>query len=149
MKKSVEYDGYAYFGVTSDLPLSEINTYFGMSGEERSWSIGDIRKLGPGGHYESSSWKMKSGLKAGLPLESHLTALWRRMAPIRNEVCEMPDAMHGVIQCVAYFNSHRDAFTLPAGHYITAAYYQLNIDFDFYFEDLFGHEDEGMPYWKW
>ncbi|SLN20850.1 hypothetical protein ROA7450_00723 [Roseovarius albus] len=149
MSNSAEYDSYAYFGVTSELLLADINTYFGIPGEERSWSIGDIRKLGPGGKYELSSWKMKSGLKPGLPLEDHLTALWRRMERIREKVCEIPDEMHGVIQCVGYFKSHRDVCALSAGHYITAAYYQLNIDFDLYFDDDFGHENEGMPYWKW
>lgn len=92
---------------------------------------------------------MKSGLKHGLPLEDHLTVLWQKMEHIREKVCEMPDGMHGVIQCVGYFKSHRDVCALSAGHYITAAYYQLKIDFDFYFDDCFGHEDEEMPYWKW
>lgn len=57
--------------------------------------------------------------------------------------------MQGFIQFVAFFKTHRDHLSLASGHFSTAASYRLIIDFDFYFEDDFGHDEGGQPYWSW
>ncbi len=149
MRTSSEYGCYAYFKVTSKQPLAQIAEHFGVEGEDRSWSIGDIRERVPSTQYDFSNWKMSSGLKVGMPLDSHLKALWTKMEVIRSAVCEIPDEMFGLIQCVGHFKGNREPFTLSAGHFSTAAYYRLQIDFDFYFDNNFGHEDLGKPYWDW
>lgn len=92
---------------------------------------------------------MNSGLEVGLPLDNHLKALWNKMKLIRPAIQNLPNEMSGMIQCVGQFKSHRDPFTLSSGHYATAAAYGLTTDFDFYFDDDFGHEEIGKSYWDW
>ena len=57
--------------------------------------------------------------------------------------------MESSVICVGHFGSHLDSVEIASGHFATAAYYKLSLDFDFYFEDDFGHEEEGKPYWSW
>jgi hypothetical protein len=92
---------------------------------------------------------MNSGLEIGLPLDKQLKALWAKLELIGPAVRDLPNEMSGVIQCVGHFKSHLDPFVLASGHYATAAAYQLSIDCDFYFDDDFGDEAAGKPYWTW
>ncbi len=144
-------DGWAYFKIDSSLPLSAIAGHMGMDGEERSWSLGDVRF--PVGNTRVrrtfSRWHLQSGVARGRPLDEHLRALWRRMSPLRSAIISLPDDMRRTVQCVAHFASHEDRFALASGHLATLAYYRANIDCDFYFEDGFGREEEGRPYWEW
>lgn len=78
-----------------------------------------------------------------------MMALWQRIETHRRVLCELPDKMSSYIQCVGHFKSHHDKLAIAAGHYATAAYYQMNIDCDFYFDDDFGHDEKGKPYWFW
>ena len=146
---STECDSWAYLRITSERPLAEICDHLGFESDEPSWSIGDQRQNAPHSLYKFSCWKLKSGLEVGAPLDAHLISLWQRMASHRDVLCSLPNDMSACVQCVAHFKSHRDKVAIAAGHYSTAAYYQMNIDCDFYFEDDFGHEEDGKPYWLW
>lgn len=137
--------------IRSDLPLTAIEAHMGVAGELRSWSRGDARIAPRGqrrGVYGFSLWRLNSGVEEGQPIEDHLQSLWRRMAPLRDRILALPDTMCATIDGTAAFASHRDRFTLSAGHYKTAACFGLPLDFDFVFDDDFGL-DESTPYWVW
>jgi len=156
LSNSSEFRCYAYFKITSDLPLEAIQKHMKSEGDGRTWSKGDPRKrvvkgktVFPGGKYSFSMWQLVSGVELGQPLDLHIQALWRRLAGCRDQICDLPDTMCGVVQGTGFFKTHRDPFVLSSGHYQTASFYGLPIDFDFYYEDNFGYEDEGTPYWEW
>lgn len=95
---------------------------------------------------------MSSGLDEraeGISLEEHLRALWGRMEVIRDRVVSAPPDFHRWLVAVGHFDSFDEALSLSGGHFATAAYYRLTIDFDFYFDDDFGHDDDGRAYWDW
>ena len=146
---SAERDSYAYFTIMSSLSLNDIETHMGMAGDGNCWSIGDPRKPPVPGTYSFSRWSLLSGVERGRPINKHLQALWRRLSAYREKITELPEGMDGSIICVAYFNSHLDNVEIASGHFATAAYYKLELDCDFYFDDNFGHDDEGKPYWSW
>ena len=144
-----EYKSWAYLSVTSERPLSEIEGHLGFAGEESSWSKGEDRKSPSQGQYPFSRWCLQSGVEEGLPIDVHLKSIWKKIVPYRTQICGLPSSMHGLIQCVGTFKTRRDQFAVSAGHFSTAAYYQLSFDFDFYFDDEFGDEKEGQRYWEW
>lgn len=119
-----------------------------MAGAEDSFSVGDIRRHGAG-PMPFSSWKLHSGDPATAPLDTHLTSLWRRLEPIRQRILALPKHMTGSVQFVATFETRNEPVILSGGHFATAGYYALNIDFDFYFLDGFGDPALDFPYWKW
>lgn len=147
MTISSEYGGWAYLKLTSQEPLSAIREHIGSTGDGRSWTIGDRARNGQA--YRFSLWTLDSGLERGEPLDAHVRALWKRVEKIRPALCNLPEEITGVVQCVGHFKNHNGACTLSGGHFATAAYYRLSWDFDFYFDDNFGHEEEGNPYWAW
>jgi hypothetical protein len=147
MIKSSEYGSWAYLKLTSQGSLTSICEHVGSTADGRSWSVGE---RGP--HdvpRKFSLWTLESGLEKGEPLDAHIRALWKRIEEIRPAICSLPKEVTRVLQCVGHFRDHSDACTLSGGHFATAAYYHLDWDFDFYFDDDFGHEDEGKPYWVW
>ena len=99
--------------------------------------------------YGFSMWSLGSGLEKGIPLDAHLTSLWRLIEDIKEQIITIPVEMKLTLQCVAHFAGQKEAFAISAGHFATAAYYRLDWDFDFYFDDNFGCEVDGQPYWKW
>jgi len=121
----------------------------GPTGDSSSWCIGQVRKPPAQGQYPFSRWSLPSGIEKGEPIETHLQSLWRRVSTYHAQVVGLANTMKGYIAGVGYFKSHRDKFAISSGHFATTAYYQLNFDFNFYFDDNFGHEEEGRPYWKW
>ena len=145
---SVERDSYAYFTITSSHSLEKIESHMGASGEGRCWSNGDQRPSNRG-HYDFSRWSMLSGVERGKSIDEHLQGLWRRLSDYRENIILLPEDMHRSVPCVGYFASHFDKVQISSGHFATAAYYRVNLDCDFYFDDEFGHEDEGTPYWSW
>lgn len=150
MSKSLEFDAWAYFKITSDLPLSAIEEVMGAKGEERSWSKGDIRSKKAPGTFTFSSWKLQSGLEKGESIDDHLRSLWRRLALFRPKFPILPPEMITTVQCVGHFNSRNDPFSIASGHYKTVAFYGCEFDCDFYFMDEFGNEEEdGQPLWSW
>ncbi|MEP3180557.1 MAG: DUF4279 domain-containing protein [Lentilitoribacter sp.] len=147
MTDSSEYKSWAYLKLTSTQPLATICEHLGSSGDGRPWDVGyPIRNGRKSNH---SSWELHSGLGKGEPLDAHLRALWKRMEKIRPAICNLPKDVTRLLQCVGYVKGHSDVCALSTGHFATAAYYQLDFDFDFYFDDDFGDEDMGKPYWKW
>lgn len=145
---SAERDSYAYFTITSSHSLEEIVGHMGASGDGRCWSIGDQRSSGRG-NYQFSRWSLLSGADRGRPIDEHLQALWRRLSVYRERIIRLPEDMERSVSCVGHFRTRFDKFQISSGHFATAAYYSLNLDCDFYFDDDFGHEDEGKPYWSW
>ena len=149
MTSQNEFNCYAYLQVTSELPLGEIAAHMGIAGEACSWSKGEHRKPPSRGRYPISLWSLQSGVEKGLPLDVHLQSIWKKVAAYRTQICELPSSMIGLIQCVGSFRTRRDQFIVSAGHFSTAAYYRLSFDFDFYFDDDFGNDEEGHRYWEW
>ncbi|MGJ8611358.1 MAG: DUF4279 domain-containing protein [Octadecabacter sp.] len=147
MKDSSEYGGWAYLKLTSQEPLTAICEHVGSSGDSRSWSIGDRSRNGIPA--KCSGWILDSGLQKGEPLDAHIKALWKRIGNVRPAICSLPEEITRVLQCVGHFKDHNDACALSSGHFATAAFYHLDWDFDFYFDNEFGHEVEGKPYWEW
>ena len=82
-------------------------------------------------------------------LGGHYSALWRRLSEYGEKIIELPESMDASVPCVGCFNSHLDTVEIASGHFATAAYYRLILDCDFYFDDDFGHDDLGKPYWSW
>lgn len=147
MRNSSEYGSWAYLKLVSQEPLSAICKHIGSSGDGRSWSVGDSNHIGRPQRY--SLWTLDSGLERGEPLDAHIRALWKRLEKIRPAVCSLPQEINRVLQCVGHFKNHNDACAVSSGHFATAAFYGLDWDFDFYFDDDFGHEVKGKPYWAW
>jgi len=146
---STERDSYAYFTITSSVPLGEIEAHMGRAGDGGCWSIGDRRKRGAKSIYSFSRWSLLSGIERENPLDEHLQALWRRLSVYRTKVIELPEGMNRSVSCVGQFKSYKDNIDLASGYFSTAAYYGLRLDFDFYFDGDFGHEVEGKPCWSW
>jgi hypothetical protein len=71
------------------------------------------------------------------------------MADYRGRIINLPEEVSRKVSCVGVFNSHLDTIEIASGHFTTAAYYNLTLDCDFYYEDDFGHDDLGKPYWSW
>ena len=146
---AAERDSYAYFTITSSLSLYDIEAHMGKVGDGRCWSSGEHRMLPSKGTYGFSRWSLLSGVERGRPINEHLQALWRRLSEYREKIIELPEGMEGSVPCVGYFNTHLDPVEIASGHFSTAAYYRLTLDCDFYFDDDFGHDDAGKPYWSW
>ena len=146
---SAEPESYAYFTITSALPLKDIDAHMGAAGDGRCWSNGCHRKQPGGGTYSFSRWSLLSGVERGKPINERLQSLWRRLSPLREKIIQLPAGMEGSVSCVGYFDSHLDPLEIASGHFATAAYYRLGFDCDFYFGDDFGHEEDGKPYWSW
>ena len=144
-----EYDSYAYFTITSSLPLTAIEAYMGRSGDGSCWTNGENRRPPKRGAYSFSRWSLLSGVDHGRPIDEHLQALWRRLTEYKERIVELPEEMTASVPCVGYFKSHLDKVEFASGHFATAAYYGLTFDCDFYFDDEFGNEDLGEPYWSW
>jgi len=145
---SAERDSYAYFTITSSQSLKQIESHMGTSGDGRCWSNGDQRPSNRG-NYSFSRWSLLSGVERGKPIDEHLQALWRRLSVYREQIIRLPEEMYLSVPCVGHFDSHFDKIQIASGHFATAAYYNLSLDCDFYFDDDFGYEDEGKPYWSW
>lgn len=145
---SAERDSYAYFKITSDLPLSSIERYLGIVSDGLCWSKGDRR---PSNYsiYNFSRWTMQSGIERGQPIDKHLKALWRRLSPLRDQIIHLPAEMNRQICCVGCFDTHLDDLQISAGHFAAAHSFGVTIDFDFYFENDFGDETKAMPHWLW
>ncbi len=146
---STNRDSYAHFTIASSVSLTEIEAHMGLAGDGNCWSVGDRRKTRPNAPYTFSRWNLLSGTERGAPLDEHLRALWRRLADYREEIITLPEEMHRSVSCVGAFNSHLDNIEIASGHFATAAYYGLTLDCDFYFDDDFGDDEEGKPYWSW
>ena len=142
-------DFRAYFTITSQLPLKDITKHIGVDPDDRSWSNGDLRLPSQHSIYAFSRWSLSSGIQIGAPLDEHLKSLWSRMAPFRKQICNRPADMNAHIACTGTFQTKSETILLSAGHFSTAAYYKIVIDFDFYFEDSFDNDEVGKPYWKW
>ena len=121
----------------------------GRTGDGGCWSNGDNRKPPKKGAYGFSRWSLLSGVDHGRPIDEHLQALWRRLSEYGEKIIELPESMDASVPCVGCFNSHLDTVEIASGHFATAAYYRLILDCDFYFDDDFGHDDLGKPYWSW
>jgi hypothetical protein len=147
MDQSYEYGSWAYLKLMSHEPLDAICDHLGRPADSRSWSIGDPGRNGVPHRY--SLWTQESDLEKGEALDAHIKALWKRIEKFRPAFCRLPEEITRVLQCVGHFKDHKDACTLSSGHFATAAFYGLDWDFDFYFDDHFGREDEGKPYWEW
>ncbi|MEL6643793.1 MAG: DUF4279 domain-containing protein [Pseudomonadota bacterium] len=145
---SVERDSYAYFTITSSQSLEKIEAQMGFAGDGLCWSNGDLRPSNRG-TYDFSRWSLLSGVERGDPIDEHLRALWRRLSGLRELIIQLPEEMNPSVSCVGHFASHFDKVQISSGHFATAAYYRANLDFDYYFDDDFGHEKEGTPYWSW
>ena len=143
-----ERNSYAYFKVKSALPLRQIESHLGGLGDGRCWSIGDKRANNKS-RYQFSEWSLLSGIERGRPVDEHLQSLWRRMSKYREKIIQLPLDMERSVACVGHFDTHRDKFQVSCGHFKTAAYYRVKLDWDFYFCDDFGSEEEGRPYWSW
>lgn len=146
---SSEYDSYAYFAIRSSLSLREIESHMGRSGDGSCWSNGDQRTPPKRGSYSFSKWTLLSGVEEGRPIDEHLRSLWRRLSVYREKLLNMPEELTASVSCVGHFHSHFDTVEIASGHFATAASYNLTLDFDFYFDDAFGQEEEGKPYWSW
>jgi hypothetical protein len=83
-------------------------------------------------------------------IEDHLRALWQRMSNIREKIISLPPECDRWLVGVAHFDQYNEPLSLSGGHFATARYYRLRMDFDFYFDDSFGNDDEcERRYWDW
>ncbi len=143
----VETDAHAYLRITGSGSVDLISKQMGLE-PDAGWSEGDPRALGRG-NYTFSNWKFLSGEKRGLSLDTHLRSLWKRIEPYKERLVHLGPEFTRSLVCVAWFPSRDAEFKISAGHFSTAAYYRLDIDFDFYFLDDFGDEDAGKGYASW
>ncbi len=145
--------GFAYLSITSKLPLQAITDHLGRAPDRKNFSIGEPRKRPGLKPYSFSRWSMASGLDEAdesISVEEHLRSLWGRMQSIREQVFSAPPEFERWLVAVGYFDRFEEPLSVSGGHFATAAYYRLNLDFDFYFGDDFGHDDYGGgAYWDW
>ncbi len=143
----IETDSYAYLNITGSGSVDLISAQLGLE-PDSGWSEGDPRSRNRG-LYTFSSWKFLSGEERGLPLDRHLRSLWKRIEPYKERLIHLGPEFSRQLTCVAWFPTKDSEITISAGHFSTAAYYRLDLNFDFYFEDDFGHEDLGKGYASW
>lgn len=143
----VETEAYAYLRVSGTGSVDLISEQMGLKPED-GWSEGDSRPRGLG-PYKTSCWKFHSGEKKGLPLDAHLRSLWKRIEPYKERLISLGPEFSRHLVCVAWFPTRDAELKIAAGHFSTSDYYQLDLDFDFYFEDGFGNEDAGKGYASW
>jgi hypothetical protein len=144
---TAETDAYAYLRITGPDSVDLITRQMGIEPDE-GWSEGDPRRRGHG-NYTGTSWALHSGAKKGLPLDTHIRALWRRVEPYGERLIQLGPEYSRYLVCTAGFPSKDSEFKIAAGHFSTAAYYRLEIDFDFYFLDNFGDGNMGNDYASW
>jgi len=141
---SNERDSYAYFTIVSSSSLAELDALMGFSCDGKCWSKGDPRTSRDQSLHTFSRWSLLSGVERGRPIDEHLRALWCRMADCRESIIDLPEEVYRSVSCVGVFNSHLDTVEIASGHFRTAAYYNLNLDCDFYYDD-----DLDKPDWSW
>lgn len=144
---TIETDAYAYLRITGSGSVDLITQQMGLEPDD-GWSEGDPMRRGHG-NYKFSNWKLDSGEKKGRPLDSHIRALWKRIAPYEKRLIQLGPEYSRHLVCTAWFPSKDSEFTIAAGHFGTIAYYRLEIDFDFYFLDSFGDGNNGNDYASW
>lgn len=144
---TIETDAYAYLRITGSGFVDLITQQIGLEPEDR-WSEGDPIRRGHG-IYPCSNWALHSGEKKGLPLDTHIRALWRRIEPYGERLIQLGPEYSRYLVCTTWFPNKDSGFTITAGHFGTIAYYRLEIDFDFYFLDNFGDENIGKGYASW
>ncbi len=145
---TVEEDAYAYLRITGLGSVDLISQQMGREPDD-GWSEGDPRRLAKGYFYKFSKWQLNSGVSKGFPLDTHLRSLWRRLEPHRERLIRLDPEFSRRLVCVAWFKERDSYFSIAAGHFKTASYFQLELDFDFYFRDDFGHPDSENPYYVW
>ncbi len=143
----IEIDSYAYLHISGSGPVDLITQQMGIEPDE-GWIEGDPRRRGHG-NYTGTSWALHSGAKKGLTLDTHIRALWRRIEPYGKRLIQLEPEYSRYLVCTAWFPNKDSEFKIAAGHFSTAAYYRLEIDFDFYFLDNFGDENTGKGYASW
>jgi hypothetical protein len=124
----------------------------GVEPDRKSWSVGESRKRPELKPNQFSRWSLSSGLDertGGISVESHLRALWLRLVAFREQIISTPPEFEKWLVAVAHFDKYDEPLMLSGGHFATASYYGLRLDFDFYFDDDFGHDDLGRSYWDW
>lgn len=131
-RRSGEYDSYAYLSVTCDAPLAEVQGWFGLPGEANSFGIGMPRKRL--GAYKFTRWNLASGLPQGRYLDDHLRALWPKLLPLEEKLCNCPGGWKRYLVCVASFAAPDTPITLAGGNFKLMARYRLDLDFDAYFD---------------
>ena len=143
----IEMDARAYLRITGSGSVDRISELLGI-GPDAGWSAGEVKRRGRG-TYPFSNWEFHSGEMKGQLLDTHLRSLWRRVEPYREKLIQLGPEYSRYLICTARFPTRDAEFTVAAGHFSTAAYYRLETDFDFYFEDGFGDEAAGKSYAAW
>lgn len=143
----IEKHARAYLRIRGSGSVDRIRQQMGV-GPDAGWSEGDPRRRGRG-TYQFSNWELHSGEMKGLPLDTHLRSLWRRLEPYKDRLIQLGPEYPRYLVCTAWFPTRDADVNIAAGHFSTAAYYRLETDFDFYFEDDFGDEDAGKGYATW
>jgi hypothetical protein len=135
----VETESYAYLRVTGSGTVDLISKQMGLKPDD-GWSEGDLspRRRGT---YTFANWKLQSGEKKGLSIDTHLRSLWKRIEPYGERLISLGPEFSRYLVCTAWFPTRDTQFIIAAGHFSTAAYYRLELDFDFYFMDESGDEN--------
>jgi hypothetical protein len=143
----VETDAHAYLRIIGSGSVDLISKQMRLE-PDAGWREGDPRSRGRG-NYTFSNWELLSGEKKGLSLDAHLRSLWKRIEPYKEGLIHLGPEFTRRLVCVAWFPNKDTEFKISAGHFGTVGYYRLDLDFDFYFLDDFGHEDAGKGYASW
>jgi hypothetical protein len=144
---TVETDAYAYLRITGSGSIDLITQQMGIEPDD-GWSEGDPRPRGRG-NYTFANWALHSGETKGLPLDTHIRSLWKRIKSYEERLVQLGPDFSRYLVCVAWFPDRDSEFNIAAGHFSTAAYYELITDFDFYFLDDFGDKKAGKGYASW
>jgi len=143
----IETEARAYLRITGSGLIEEITGQLGLEPDD-GWSEGDPKRRGSG-IYGFSSWVLHSGERTGSPLDTQFRSLWKRIEPHKDRLRALGPEFSRFLVCTAWFPTRDTQLNIAAGHFATAAYYRLEPDFDFYFDDDFGHEDAGKGYATW
>ncbi|MDV4146332.1 MULTISPECIES: DUF4279 domain-containing protein [Shimia] len=122
---------YAYFRVTSEHPLNDLESRLGMT-PIRFWNKGDIVERG-GRKFRrrQSSFQVESGLKESDPLVDHILTLHDKLEPKAEELSSLDDRCRCAIVCVSY-SAQSMELSLSSEILRRIADLSLDIEFDLY-----------------
>jgi hypothetical protein len=130
---------YAYFTICGDFDPAEISALVGVVPTE-SWLKGDVS---PSTHLERkfSRWSLHSRLERTRELEDHIGDVILQLCPRKLQFLEISLRYGGVMQLVAYFNTHYPGYHWERELVESLADYALSVDFDLYYMYSDSRED--------
>ncbi|WP_188584106.1 DUF4279 domain-containing protein [Azorhizobium oxalatiphilum] len=94
---------YAYFRVVGDFDPGAITSAIGLAPSE-AWARGEtFQRSGRSLIRRADCWRLDSGLAETAPMDDHVAALLRVLAPRRDGLLALPADLRRQIVCIGHF----------------------------------------------